>query len=108
MVLVKGVKHLRYFEIERNETLDEFIQRLKVNIRIKDFAVTSVSEPMGRGIQVITLSNAFGEHLKLEVLEDQVEEVVSFFSVVNTKPRRKPVAYEGLEIINLDDFFEEF
>ncbi len=98
---------LKYFTINANETIQEILRRAKFEIRgLSDYEVTAISPLMGRGVRVISLTNVtFTSQVKLEVYEDQVEEVLKRFTKaeIHNKPKLSPRRSDGLD--DIGEFF---
>ena len=103
-----GIMTLKYFTIKPKETVRELIMRAKFEVRgLDDFKVSNISDLMGRGIRAITLINAsFSSQVKIEVLEDQVDEILEKFkrAELHNKPQMSNRRSDGLD--NIEEFWK--
>ncbi len=83
--------NLRYFTIKDYENVHSFLNRIKYEIGYLDFSITSCSEVMGKGVQVLSLVSAtdITDVIKIEVFEDQMNELRESFNTRILFPKKK-------------------
>ena len=88
------MKELKYLTIKDYETISIFLKRVKHEMGHLEYTYFSCSPPVGRGFQVLHLvaQNNLNEELKLEVYQDDMDELKKQFQVasLNEKAKKRP------------------
>jgi len=87
--------------MKNNESILDFTRRVNFNIKNKLYT-QSISKPMGRGIKVITLTDAtLSQTVKIEVDMDKVDDIVKEYPHLSTTKTqvKQPARTDGLDDI---------
>ena len=93
---------MKYFTIKHNANIHELMMRIKFEVsNILSYNILSISDLMGKGIGVITLTN-MNYQVKVEVYDDQVDELKNIFKkpAAHNKPIFTKRRQDGLDNIN--------
>lgn len=95
---------LKYFEIKPYETVSQLLKRIKFDIGNLNYVILSCSDTMGKGVQILHLISTTEktDQIKIEVLEEQMQELKDAFNnnffnkPKKSKPTIKRKTIEGM------------